>query len=101
MRLVTYRKGSSKPRVGALLNDAVLDLGALAADLARERGAVRRGRGFSKTMLELIQGGPEGLAVAREALSHGEALLKRDGLAALTERRLGPPAAEGRLGVPM
>ena len=65
MRLVTYRKGSSKPRVGALLNEAVLDLGALAADLARERGAVRRGRGFPKTMLELIQQGPEGLALAR------------------------------------
>ena len=51
MRLVTYRKGSSKPRVGALVDDAVLDLGALAADLVRERGTVRRGRGgFPKTM---------------------------------------------------
>ena len=56
MRPVTYRKGLSKPRVGALVNDAVLDLGALAADLARERGAVRKGRGgFPKTMLELMR----------------------------------------------
>jgi len=101
MRLVTYRKGSSKPRVGALLNDAVLDLGALAADLARERGAVRRGRGFPKTMLELIQGGPEVLALAREALSHGEAVLKRDGVAALTERKLGAPADKIRLEAPI
>ena len=45
MRLVTYRKGSSRPRVGAQAGEAVLDLAALAADLARERGAVRHGRG--------------------------------------------------------
>jgi hypothetical protein len=70
---VTYRKGSSRPRIGALVDDAVLDLGELAADLARERGAVRRGRGdFPKTMLELIQGGPAALALAREALEHGQ-----------------------------
>src|SRR6185436_5243253 len=82
MRLVTYRKGSSKPRVGALLTEAVLDLGALAADLARERGPVR-------------------LALAREALSHGEAMLKRDGVAALTERKMGAPADKVRLEAPI
>jgi len=50
MRLVTYRKGSSTPRVGALAGDAVLDLGALVADLARERGTMRHGRGgFPRT----------------------------------------------------
>ena len=92
MRLVTYRKGSSKPRVGAMVDDTVFDFGALAADLARERGAVRRGRGFPKTMLELIQGGPDALAVAREALGHGEAMLKRDGVNALVER--GPSEEE-------
>src|ERR1043166_3541391 len=94
MRLVTYRRGSSKPRVGALAGDAVFDLGALAADLARERGTVRKGRGgFPKTMLELIQGGADALAMAREALGHGEAILKRDGINALVERRLrGAPA---------
>jgi 2-keto-4-pentenoate hydratase/2-oxohepta-3-ene-1,7-dioic acid hydratase in catechol pathway len=102
MRLVTYRKGSSKPRIGALVNEAVLDLGALAADLARERGAVRHGRGgFPKTMLELIGGGPEALAMAREALGHGEAVLKRDGLNALVERKLGVPAARARLEAPI
>ena len=42
MHLITYRKGSSKPRVGALVGEAVLDLGALAADLARERSEERR-----------------------------------------------------------
>src|SRR2546421_2496957 len=102
MRLVTYRKGSSKPRVGAMVADAVFDLGALAADLARERGAVRRGRGgFPKTMLELIEGGAEALAMAREALGHGEAILKRDGVNALVERKLGVPAAKARLEAPI
>jgi 2-keto-4-pentenoate hydratase/2-oxohepta-3-ene-1,7-dioic acid hydratase in catechol pathway len=102
MRLVTYRKGSSKPRVGARVDDAVLDLGALAADLARERGTVRRGRGgFPRTMLELIQGGADALAAARDAVTHGEALLKRDGVAALAERKLGAPAARVRLEAPV
>jgi 2-keto-4-pentenoate hydratase/2-oxohepta-3-ene-1,7-dioic acid hydratase in catechol pathway len=102
MRLVTYRKGASRPRVGALAGDAVLDLGALAADLARERGAVRHGRGgFPRTMLELIQGGPNALAAAREALGHGEAMLARDGAGALAERKLGAPAARVRLEAPI
>src|SRR6266850_1065457 len=102
MRLVTYRKGSSKPRVGALTGEAILDLGALAADLARERGTVRKGRGgFPKTMLELIQGGADTLTLAREALGHGEAILKRDGINALAERKLGVPAAKARLEAPI
>jgi 2-keto-4-pentenoate hydratase/2-oxohepta-3-ene-1,7-dioic acid hydratase in catechol pathway len=101
MRLVTYRKGSSRPRIGALVDEAVLDLGALAADLARERGTVRRGRTFPKTMLELIQGGADALAGAREALSHGEAMVKRDGVSALAERKLGAPAARIRLEAPI
>jgi 2-keto-4-pentenoate hydratase/2-oxohepta-3-ene-1,7-dioic acid hydratase in catechol pathway len=102
MRLVTFRKGSSRPRVGALVADAILDLGALAADLARERNAVRKGRGgFPKTMHDLIAAGPETLAEAREALAHGEALLKRDGIAALTERRLGVAADKARLEAPI
>jgi 2-keto-4-pentenoate hydratase/2-oxohepta-3-ene-1,7-dioic acid hydratase in catechol pathway len=93
MRLVTYRKGSSKPRVGALVDDVVLDLGGLAADLARERGTVRRGRSFPRTM--------HALAAAREALSHGEAVIKRDGVGALAERTLGAPAAKVRLEAPI
>ena len=102
MRLVTYRKGSSKAKVGALVEGAVLDLGALSVDLATERGAVRRGRGgFPKTMLALIQGGPEALAAAREALEHGLALLKRDGASGLLERRLGVPADKARLEAPI
>ena len=101
MRLVTFRKGSSRPRIGAPVADAVLDLGALAADIARERNIVRKGRGFPKTMHELIVAGPDALAAAREALAHGEALLKRDGIAALTERRLGVAADKARLEAPI
>jgi 2-keto-4-pentenoate hydratase/2-oxohepta-3-ene-1,7-dioic acid hydratase in catechol pathway len=101
MRLVTYRRGSSRPRVGALLGDSVLDLGALAADLARERGTVRRGRSFPRTMLELIQGGPDALAGAREALGHGEGMIARDGVGALIERKLGAPVARVRLEAPI
>src|SRR5207245_4219692 len=102
MHLITYRKGSSKPRVGALVGEAVLDLGALAADLARERGTVRHGRGgFPKTMLELIGRGPDGLGAAREALAHGEALLKRDGVGAPGQRKVGLPADKARLEAPI
>src|SRR5919198_856085 len=102
MHLITFRKGSSKPRVGALVGEAILDLGALTVDLARERGTVRRGRGgIPKTMLELIRGGGEALSSAREALAHGEAVLKRDGIGALTERRLGAPADKVRLEAPI
>ena len=101
MRLVTYRKGSSKPRVGALVDEVVLDLGSLAADLARERGTVRRGRSFPRTMLELIQAGPDAVAAAHEALGHGEAVIKRDGVGALAERKLGAPAARVRLEAPI
>src|SRR5260370_16476774 len=97
MHLITFRKGSSKPRVGALVGEAALDLGALAADLARERGTVRQGRGgFPKTMLDLIARGPDALALAREALAHGEAVLNRAGISALAERKLAAPPQHPR-----
>ncbi|HEY3066547.1 MAG TPA: fumarylacetoacetate hydrolase family protein [Methylomirabilota bacterium] len=102
MRLVTYRRGSSRAKIGALAGDAVLDLAALAADLARERGAVRRGRGgFPRTMLELIQRGSDVLREAREALEHGLAVVKHDGLGALAERKLGIAADKARLEAPL
>src|SRR5512138_2067799 len=102
MHLCTFRKGSSKPRIGAVVGEAVLDLAALAADLARERGSVRHGRGgFPKTMLELVARGADGLTAAREALAHGEAILKRDGIGALVERKLGLPADKARLEAPI
>ena len=102
MRLVTYRRGSSKPRIGAVADEAVLDLGALSADLARERGAVRHGRGgFPKTMLELVVGGAPALATARDAFEHGVSLVKRDGVGGLMERKLGMAVAKTRLEAPL
>ena len=102
MRLVTYRKGTSRPRLGALAGEAVLDLGALAVDLARERGTVRHGRGgVPATVQALVEGGPATLAVAREAVGHGEALLGTHGSGGLVERRLGAPAARVRLQAPI
>jgi 2-keto-4-pentenoate hydratase/2-oxohepta-3-ene-1,7-dioic acid hydratase in catechol pathway len=102
MRLVTYRKGAAKPRVGAVVGDAVLDLGALAADLARERGAVRHGRGgFPKTMLELIAGGDAALAAAREAAALGARVVERRGLDGLAEAKLGVALARARLEAPI
>ena len=102
MRLVTYRRGSSKPRIGALAGEAVLDLGGLSVDLARERGAVRHGRGgFPKTLLELIVGGAPALSTARDAFEHGMGLLKREGVGGLLERKLGVPAPKARLEAPL
>jgi 2-keto-4-pentenoate hydratase/2-oxohepta-3-ene-1,7-dioic acid hydratase in catechol pathway len=63
---------------------------------------VRKGRGgFPRTMLELIQGGPDALALAREALAHGERVLQHDGVSALAQRKLGVPAAKARLEAPI
>src|SRR6266478_5439677 len=71
MRLVTYRRGRAAARVGALADDVVYDLAALATDRASEQGAVPRGRGgFPKTMLALIQGGTDAWNDARQALAH-------------------------------
>src|SRR5437773_10526470 len=102
MRLVTYRKGSANPRVGALTADAVLDLGALAVDLARERGLARPAPGGRfGTMLERIAGGEDACSRAREALEHGLAVWKREGIGALAERKLGVAAEKARLEAPI
>jgi 2-keto-4-pentenoate hydratase/2-oxohepta-3-ene-1,7-dioic acid hydratase in catechol pathway len=102
MRLITYRKGTSNPKVGALHGEAVFDLPALAADLARERGAVRHGRGpFARTMRELVQGGPPALTEAREAVEHGMRFVERHGVDGLVERKLGLPATRARLEAPI
>src|SRR3989454_5166172 len=102
MRLVTYRRGRAAARVGALADGVVFDLAALAADRASEQGAVRRGRGgFPKTMLALIRGGTDAWTEARRALAHGLALLGREGLDRLAERRLASPLARVRLEAPI
>jgi 2-keto-4-pentenoate hydratase/2-oxohepta-3-ene-1,7-dioic acid hydratase in catechol pathway len=105
MRLVTYRRGRAAARPGALVTtnarDIVLDLGALAADLARERGAVRRGRAFPRSLLELIQAGPETWVLAREVVAHGTALAGREGADGLVARKHAHDAARVRLEAPI
>jgi 2-keto-4-pentenoate hydratase/2-oxohepta-3-ene-1,7-dioic acid hydratase in catechol pathway len=106
MRLVTYRRGRAAARLGAVVDhqggSAVLDLAAAAADLAREHGTVRHGRGgFPRTALELIQGGAGALGAAREAVEHGTALLAREGVDAAAQGRLASPLAKVRLEAPI
>jgi 2-keto-4-pentenoate hydratase/2-oxohepta-3-ene-1,7-dioic acid hydratase in catechol pathway len=80
----------------------VLDLAALAQDLASERGAVRHGRGgFPKTLQGLIEGGATALAAAREAAAHGAGVLKREGVGGLAAKKLGVPLAKARLEAPL
>jgi 2-keto-4-pentenoate hydratase/2-oxohepta-3-ene-1,7-dioic acid hydratase in catechol pathway len=52
-------------------------------------------------MLELIQGGSDTLTLAREAVEHGSAIVKRDGIGALMERKLGLAADKARLEAPI
>ncbi len=105
MRLCTYRKGSSAPRLGAVMGEGadatVVDLVAAADALARSRGAIRRGRTFPKTMLELIQGGTDALGLTREALDHVHGVLGREGAAAVAEQKLGAPLGRVRLQAPI
>src|SRR5260370_13492112 len=76
MRLVTFRRGRGEPKLGALWQEHVLDLGGLAKDLAVQRGTVRRGRGgFPRTILEIGQGSDAVRGLAREAVEHGQRLV--------------------------
>jgi 2-keto-4-pentenoate hydratase/2-oxohepta-3-ene-1,7-dioic acid hydratase in catechol pathway len=88
--------------VGEASEPTVLDLGAVAVELARERATVRRGRGgFPKTLLALVQAGPEAWAETRDAVEHGRALLAREGIDALVQRRLAAPLARVKLEAPI
>jgi 2-keto-4-pentenoate hydratase/2-oxohepta-3-ene-1,7-dioic acid hydratase in catechol pathway len=101
VRLVTFRKGRSQGRVGAIWNEAVIDLAGVARDLAAQRGEAARGRGFPKTMLELVQGGEPALARIREAWEAGKRLVDAEGIADLAARRLAYPLAKVRLLAPI
>ena len=101
MKLVTFRAGRGAARVGAVEGDAVFDLAALALDYAREHGTKRRGRGFARTMLELVSGGPAALDEARMALDHGRTLLGRRGVDGLVEGKLGLARDRARLDAPI
>ena len=102
MRLVTFRRGRSQGRVGAIWHDAVMDLGAIARDLAAQRGAVGRGRGgFPRTMLELVEGGEDSRVRVQEAWEAGKRLVDAQGIEDLAGRRLAFPLAKVRLLAPI
>ena len=101
MHLVTFRKGRSQGRVGAIWHEAVIDLAGAAKDLAAQRNEPARGRGFPKTMLELVAGGEAALARAREAFEAGQRLVDAQGIDDLTARRLAYPLAKVRLLAPI
>jgi 2-keto-4-pentenoate hydratase/2-oxohepta-3-ene-1,7-dioic acid hydratase in catechol pathway len=64
--------------VATTSGEAIIGLALVSDTLARERGAIRRGRTFARTMLDLIAGGGA-WALAREALGHGQGILEREG----------------------
>jgi 2-keto-4-pentenoate hydratase/2-oxohepta-3-ene-1,7-dioic acid hydratase in catechol pathway len=100
MKLVTYRPGRGAPRVGALVDDAVLDLGALAGELARARAGAGRER-FPKTMLELIARGDGALADARDAIEDGRRRLAEGGVDGLVAAKLAAPLGKATLEAPI
>ena len=99
MKLVTFRVGRGASRLGALADGVVLDLAAIATDLGRGGGATRRR--FPRTMLELVQGGGDALAMAAEALEAGSTRLRQDGLDALERAKLAIAADAARLEAPI
>ena len=100
MKLLTFRVGRGAPRLGALVDDVVLDLAAVATDVTRGGGGATRRR-FPRTLLELIQGGTGALAMARDAVQAGSERLRRDGADALASTKLGVPSRGVRLDAPI
>jgi 2-keto-4-pentenoate hydratase/2-oxohepta-3-ene-1,7-dioic acid hydratase in catechol pathway len=101
MHLVTFRKGRSQGRVGAIWHEAVIDLAGVARDLTAQRNEPARGRGFPKTMLELVEGGEAALARAREAFEAGQRLVDAQSPDELAARKLAYPLAKVRLLAPI
>jgi 2-keto-4-pentenoate hydratase/2-oxohepta-3-ene-1,7-dioic acid hydratase in catechol pathway len=101
MQLVTYLAGA-RPRLGAVWRDTVLDLRALSTDMAAQRAA-RPSRDALRpaSMLELIDGGPELWARAREAWDYGRALVDRLDPADLRQRGIGRALPRTRLAAPI
>jgi 2-keto-4-pentenoate hydratase/2-oxohepta-3-ene-1,7-dioic acid hydratase in catechol pathway len=102
MQLMTFRRGRSRPRPGAVWHEAALDLGNLDRELAAQRGVVRRGRsGFPDTILALIQGGAAALERVRQAWEYGRGLVDQQGIEDLARRRLAYPLRRVRLLAPI
>jgi 2-keto-4-pentenoate hydratase/2-oxohepta-3-ene-1,7-dioic acid hydratase in catechol pathway len=102
MQLISFRRGRSKPRLGAVWHDAALDLDNLDRELSAQRGVVRRGRGgFPDTVLGLIQGGAATLDRVRQAWQYGKGLVDQQGIEELARRRLAYPFARVRVLAPI
>jgi 2-keto-4-pentenoate hydratase/2-oxohepta-3-ene-1,7-dioic acid hydratase in catechol pathway len=102
MRLVTFRRGRGEPKLGAVWQEAVLDLGGLYKEQATQRGTLRRGRGgFPRSVLELIQGGDATLAATREVWEYGREQVGQQALEELATRRLAYPVRRVRLLAPI
>lgn len=101
MQLVTYLAGT-RPRLGAVWHDMVLDLRNLSADMIAQRTArPPRGALLPVSMLELIDGGPAVWARAREAWEYGRGLVDRLDPADLRQRGVARPLAGTRLLAPI
>jgi 2-keto-4-pentenoate hydratase/2-oxohepta-3-ene-1,7-dioic acid hydratase in catechol pathway len=101
MHLVTYLAGRT-PRLGAVWHDVVLDLQHLSADMAAQRGPrPRAGTLLPRTMLDLIDAGPEAWGRAQEALDYGRKMVDRLDPADLRRRRIGVPLGATRLLAPI
>jgi len=102
MQLVTFRRGRGEPKLGAVWNESVLDLGGLYKDQATQRGTLRRGRGgFPRSLLEVIQGGEATWASVREVWEYGKGLVDQQAIEELATRRLAYPLKRVRLLAPI
>ena len=102
MRLVTFRRGRGEPKLGAVWQESVLDLGGLYKAQATQRGTLRRGRGgFPRSLLELIQGGEGTLSATREVWEYGRELVGQQSLEELATQRLAYPVRRVRLLAPI
>jgi 2-keto-4-pentenoate hydratase/2-oxohepta-3-ene-1,7-dioic acid hydratase in catechol pathway len=99
MRLVSFRPGRAALRAGLLLDDLVLDLGALMAERARAAGGAARRA--PRTVRALIESGPSAWDRAREAEGHGRRLLEREGAEGVVARGLGFRRTEVTLAAPL
>jgi 2-keto-4-pentenoate hydratase/2-oxohepta-3-ene-1,7-dioic acid hydratase in catechol pathway len=98
VHLVTFLRGRGQ-KIGAAWHGAILDLHALAAELAFQRGE-RRVR-FPGSMLALIQGGHALWDTARAAYDYGRSLVDAQDLHALSRRGIAHPEGRVRLLAPI
>ncbi|MGH7266950.1 MAG: fumarylacetoacetate hydrolase family protein [Candidatus Rokuibacteriota bacterium] len=101
MHLVTYLAGRT-PRLGAVWHDVVLDLHNLSADMAAQRAPRPRGGALlPRTMLDLIEAGPDAWGRTQEVWEYGRKVVDRVDPADLRRRRIGLSLAGTRLLAPI